>query len=97
MDEFPCITTNLLKISNTWFTDPSDRAICVIYDKESRNIARVLPLCTIKGQCVKISFDWCTCRLYVPEMKLEKLMKQKNLTPESAVNWQIWRKATENR
>jgi hypothetical protein len=35
-----------------------------------------------------------------PEMKwergVERVMKQKNLTPEDAVNRQIWRKATEN-
>jgi hypothetical protein len=35
-----------------------------------------------------------------PEMKwereVERVMKQKNLTPEDAVNRQLWRKATEN-
>jgi hypothetical protein len=30
------------------------------------------------------------------ERKMERVKKQKNLTPEDAVNWQIWRKATEN-
>jgi hypothetical protein len=25
-----------------------------------------------------------------------RVMKQKNLTSEDAVNWQLWRKATEN-
>jgi hypothetical protein len=32
-----------------------------------------------------------------PEMKWERVLKQKNLTPEDAVNRQLWRKATENR
>jgi hypothetical protein len=35
-----------------------------------------------------------------PEMKwereVERVMKQKNLTPEDAVNRQLWRKTTEN-
>jgi hypothetical protein len=35
-----------------------------------------------------------------PEMKwereVERVMKQKNLTPKDAVNRQLWRKATEN-
>jgi hypothetical protein len=35
-----------------------------------------------------------------PEMKwereVERMMKQKHLTPEDAVNGQLWRKATEN-
>jgi hypothetical protein len=30
------------------------------------------------------------------EKEVERVMKQKNLTPEDAVNLQIWRKATEN-
>jgi hypothetical protein len=37
----------------------------------------------------------------IPEMKwereVERVTKQKNLTPEDAVNWQLWRKAAENR
>jgi hypothetical protein len=36
-----------------------------------------------------------------PEMKwereVERVMKQKNLTPEDSVNRQLWREATENR
>jgi hypothetical protein len=36
-----------------------------------------------------------------PEMKwereVERVVKQNNLTPENAVNRQLWRKATENR
>jgi hypothetical protein len=35
-----------------------------------------------------------------PEMKwereVERVMKQKNLTPEDAVNWQLWQKVTKN-
>jgi hypothetical protein len=31
-----------------------------------------------------------------PEMKVGRVMKQKNLAPEDAVNGQLWRKATEN-
>jgi hypothetical protein len=35
-----------------------------------------------------------------PEMKwereVESVMKQKNLTPENAVNWQLWRITLEN-
>jgi hypothetical protein len=30
------------------------------------------------------------------ERKVEKVMKQKNLTPEDALNRQLWRKATAN-
>jgi hypothetical protein len=30
------------------------------------------------------------------ERKVERVMKQKNLAPEDAVNGQLWRKATEN-
>jgi hypothetical protein len=30
------------------------------------------------------------------EREVERKMKQKNLTPEDAVNWQLWLKATEN-
>jgi hypothetical protein len=30
------------------------------------------------------------------EKEVERVMKQKNLTPEDAVNMQIWRKVTEN-
>jgi hypothetical protein len=30
------------------------------------------------------------------ERKVKMVTKQKNVTPEDAVNWQIWQKATEN-
>jgi hypothetical protein len=30
------------------------------------------------------------------EKEVERAMKQDNLTPEGAINWQIWRKATDN-
>jgi len=30
------------------------------------------------------------------EREAKIVMKQKNVTPEDAVNWQIWRKVTEN-
>jgi hypothetical protein len=32
----------------------------------------------------------------VCEREMERLMKQKNLTPEDAVNRQLWRRTTEN-
>jgi hypothetical protein len=31
------------------------------------------------------------------EREVERVMKQKNLTPENTANRQLWRKATENR
>jgi hypothetical protein len=31
------------------------------------------------------------------EREVERVMRQKNLTPEDAVNRQLWRKAAENR
>jgi hypothetical protein len=30
------------------------------------------------------------------QREVERVMKQKNLTPEDAVNQQLWQKATEN-